>query len=56
MRRTQAAMAGLTAAARMLATIQHRRKGVFLISQGFPASLEQIIRDPVVGAAARVNS
>lgn len=51
MRRTQAAMAGLTAAARTLATIQHRRKGVLLISQGFPASLQQIIRDPLIGAA-----
>ena len=45
-RRAISAMAGLSAAARALATIPHRRKGVLLISQGFPASLEQIIRNP----------
>jgi VWFA-related protein len=50
-RRTPSAMAGLTTAARALGTIPHRRKGVLLISQGFPASLEEIIRDPKVGAA-----
>lgn len=50
-RRTQAAMAGLSAAARVLATIPHRRKGVLLISQGFPATLEEIIREPRIGAA-----
>jgi VWFA-related protein len=50
-RRTQSAMAGLITAARALATIPHRRKGVLLISQGFPASLEEIIRDPKIGAA-----
>ena len=49
-RRTQSAMAGLTTAARALATIQHRRKGVLLISQGFPATLEEIIRNPIIGA------
>ena len=38
-------MAGLSAAARALATIPHRRKGVLLISQGFPATLEEIIRN-----------
>ena len=43
-------MAGLSAAARALATIPHRRKGVLLISQGFPATLEEIIRDPRIGA------
>jgi VWFA-related protein len=50
-RKTLSAMAGLTAAARALGTIHHRRKGVLLISQGFPAPLEAIIRDPRVGAA-----
>jgi VWFA-related protein len=50
-RRTQAAMAGLTAAARALAMIPHRRKGVLLISQGFPASLQEVVRDPLIGAA-----
>ena len=50
-RRTRSAMAGLTVAARALATIPHRRKGVLLISQGFPATLEEIIRDPKVNAA-----
>jgi VWFA-related protein len=50
-RRTISAMAGLRAAARALATIPHRRKGVLLISQGFPASLEEIIRNPRIGAA-----
>ncbi len=50
-RRTQSAMAGLSTAARALATIPHRRKGVLLISQGFPAALEEIIRNPRLGAA-----
>jgi hypothetical protein len=44
-------MAGLSTAARALATIPHRRKGVLLISQGFPATLEEIIRNPIIGAA-----
>ena len=44
-------MAGLSIAARALATIPHRRKGVLLISQGFPATLEEIIRDARIGAA-----
>ena len=43
--RTRSAMAGLSVAARALATIPHRRKGVLLIGQGFPATLEEIIRD-----------
>ncbi len=51
-RRTLSAMAGLSAAARVLATIPHRRKGVLLISQGLPATLEQIIREPKTGAAS----
>ena len=50
-RRTISAMSGLTAAARALGSISHRRKGVLMISQGFPARLEDIIRDPRVGAA-----
>ena len=50
-RRTQSAMAGLSTAARALATIPHRRKGVLLISQGVPASLEEIIRNQKIGAA-----
>ena len=49
-RRTISAMSGLTAAARALGSISHRRKGVLMISQGFPARLEDIIRDPRVGA------
>ena len=54
-RRTQSAMAGLSTAARALATIPHRRKGVLLISQGFPATLEEIIRNPTIGAAYGVD-
>jgi Ca-activated chloride channel family protein len=50
-RRTQSAMAGLSTAARALATIPHRRKGVLLISEGFPGTLEEIIRSPRIGAA-----
>jgi hypothetical protein len=50
-RRTISAMAGLSAAARALATIPHRRKGVLLISQGFPATLEEILRNPRIGGA-----
>jgi VWFA-related protein len=50
-RPTMSAMAGLSAAARALATIPHRRKGVLLISQGFPATFEDIIRNAGIGAA-----
>jgi VWFA-related protein len=50
-RRTISAMAGLRVAARALATIPHRRKGVLLLSQGFPATLDEIIRNPRLGAA-----
>jgi VWFA-related protein len=50
-RRTISAMYGLRAAARALATIPHRRKGVLLISQGFPATIEDILRKPLIGAA-----
>lgn len=50
-RRTASAMAGLSTAARALGSIPHRRKGVLFISQGFPASLEQIVHDPLIGAA-----
>jgi VWFA-related protein len=50
-RRTASTMAGLSTAARALGAIPHRRKGVLLISQGFPASLEQIVHDPLIGAA-----
>lgn len=49
--RIRSAMLGLTVAARALGAIRHRRKGVLLISQGFPATLESIIRDGSVGAA-----
>ena len=42
--RTRTVMAGLSVAARALATIPHRRKGVLLIGQGFPATLEEIIK------------
>ena len=40
--RTRSVMAGLSVAARALATIPNRRKGVLLIGQGFPATLEEI--------------
>jgi VWFA-related protein len=50
-RRTLSAMAGLSAAARALSTITNRRKGVLLISQGFPASPYEIMRNPRIGAA-----
>ena len=50
-RRTQSSMMGLAVAARALGSIPHRRKGVLLISQGFPATLEEIIRDSRIGAA-----
>ncbi len=49
--RTNAAMSGLSAAVRALAAIPHRRKAVLLVSQGFPAALDDIIRDPRIGAA-----
>ena len=49
--RVRSAMTGLTVAARALGAIQQRRKGVLLISQGFPATLEEIIRDGRIGAA-----
>jgi VWFA-related protein len=44
--RVRSAMTGLTVATRTFGSIQHRRKGVLLISQGFPATLEEIIRNP----------
>ena len=50
-RRTLSAMAGLSAAARALSTITNRRKGVLLISQGFPANPYEIMRNPRIGAA-----
>jgi VWFA-related protein len=40
--RTRSVMAGLSVAARALATIPNRRKGVLLIGQGFPATLKDI--------------
>ena len=46
------AMSSLSGAAKALATIPHRRKAVLLVSQGLPASLEEIIRDPNANAAA----
>ena len=49
--RLRSAMAGLTSAINGLSTILHRRKSVLFVSQGFPAPLEEIIRDPAVGAA-----
>jgi VWFA-related protein len=42
--RVRASMTGLTVATRALGTIQQRRKGVLLISQGFPATVEEIVR------------
>ena len=50
-RRTGAAMAGLTAAARALGTIRHRRKSVLLVSQGFPATITEIMSHPGLSAA-----
>ena len=50
--RTQPAMAGLRTAARALATIPHRRKGVLLISQGIPDSLEELTRNRNISAAS----
>lgn len=49
--RTRSSMMGLTVAARALGSIPHRRKGVLLISQGFPETLGEIIRNPGAGAA-----
>ena len=49
--RIRAAMAGLTSAIKGLGTILHRRKSVLFVSQGFPASLEEIIRDARIGSA-----
>ena len=50
-RRTISAMAGLSAAARALSTITHRRKGVLLISQGYPATAEAMMRNVGIGNA-----
>ena len=47
--RMRSAMVGLTTAIRNLGTIRHRRKSLLFVSQGFPAPLEDIIRDPRVG-------
>ena len=44
-RRTISAMAGLRTAARALSTITHRRKGVLLISQGYPATADEMMRN-----------
>lgn len=43
-RSVEPVMAGLSTAARALATIPHRRKGAILISQGIPATPQEIIR------------
>jgi len=43
--RIRSAMAGLTGAMKGLAMILHRRKSVLFVSQGFPAPLDEIIRD-----------
>ena len=48
--RMRSAMVGLTSAIKGLGTIPHRRKSVLFVSQGFPAPLEEIIRDPRVGS------
>jgi hypothetical protein len=50
-RRTAAGMEGLSVAARALATIRHRRKSVLLVSQGFPATVDEIVVNPRIGAA-----
>ena len=42
-------MVGLTTAIRSLGTIRHRRTSLLFVSQGFPAPLEDIIRDLRVG-------
>ena len=47
--RMRSAMVGLTTAIRSLGTISHRRKSLLFVSQGFPAPLEDIIKDPRVG-------
>jgi VWFA-related protein len=49
--RIRASMAGLTSAVKGLASVPHRRKSVLYVSQGFPGSLEEIIKDPRVGDA-----
>ena len=49
--RIRSAMDGLTGAMKGLAMILHRRKSVLFVSQGFPAPLDEIIRDPRVGSA-----
>ena len=49
--RLRAALAGLTDSLKGLATILHRRKSVLYVSQGLNASLEDIIKDPGIGAA-----
>jgi VWFA-related protein len=48
--RIRSALAGLTSALKALGTVLHRRKSVLFVSQGFSAPLEEIIRDPRVGA------
>jgi VWFA-related protein len=50
-RSTAAAMTGLAAASRALATIRNRRKSVLLISQGFPATHKDIIERPRLNSA-----
>ena len=50
-RRTISAMAGLRTAARALSTITHRRKGVLLISQGYPATADEMMRNLGMGNA-----
>ena len=49
--RIRSAMTGLTSGINGLGTIPHRRKSVLFVSQGFPAPLDEIIRDPRVGSA-----
>jgi VWFA-related protein len=49
----RSSMPGLTVATRAFGSIQHRRKGVLLISQGFPATPDAIIRDPRAYQAIR---
>jgi VWFA-related protein len=49
--RTVAAMNGLTAAVRALGTIRNRRKSVLMVSQGFPATLEDMQMLSRLGAA-----
>jgi VWFA-related protein len=49
--RIRSSMAGLTSAMKGLGAIPHRRKSVLFVSQGFPASLEEIIKDARIGSA-----